>query len=134
MSTTLHDFIGEQYIYAQTPSVTTTTTSEVGIKLPFKCKIISVHAIPQATITGQATNYGSYEFYNRGTAGDGTTELGDIDFDNGTNAADFQAAEVYAPTTELAVADATYVSCKVAKTSSGMTIPATTWVILIRGN
>lgn len=134
MANTYHDFLGTQNIVVQTPSVTTTTTSEVGFKVPFKCKIVSVHAIPQATITGQATNYGSYEFYNRGTAGDGTTELGDIDFDNGTNAADFQKAEVYAPASELAVADATYFSCKVAKTSSGMTIPATTWVIAIRGN
>jgi len=65
---------------------------------PDSCKILQVQIIPQATITGTATNYFNLNLRNKGAAGAGTTELGNIDFLSGTNATGYDAKDIVADT------------------------------------
>lgn len=53
------------------------------------CTIVSVTYIPQATITGAATNNRTISVINKGQTGVGTTVPASLNFANGTNATGF---------------------------------------------
>lgn len=56
--------------------------------------IHSVRWVPQAAVTGAATNNFALEVRNRGTDGTGTTQLGIVTFASGTNAVAYDALDV----------------------------------------
>ncbi|HVF75493.1 MAG TPA: hypothetical protein VM938_10630 [Acidimicrobiales bacterium] len=58
------------------------------------CKILSITVVPQALITGANANTFHWNVKNRGTDGLATTEIGNVDFVAGTNAAAFDGREI----------------------------------------
>lgn len=62
------------------------------------CRLLSVGVVPLATITGANTNTFHWNVRNKGTDGNGTTEIGNVDFVSGTNADDYDYREIVAET------------------------------------
>lgn len=62
------------------------------------CRILGIGVVPQATVTGADTNTFHWNVLDKGTDGNGTAEIGNVDFVSGTNADDFDYREVVAET------------------------------------
>lgn len=75
-------------IEADVPSVGTAGNDDDTIvgQAPFDCTVTSVEYIPEAAITGAATNNRTVSLINKGQAGSGTTVVASLNFDNGVNA------------------------------------------------
>ena len=105
MATSLHDIPGNHVAtYALRGHLAATATEKAFIfRAPFACTILSVEIIWDAAISGTATNYTNVNLLNAGTAGTGTTELGNVDYASGTDAVAGAATDLYSPGTPLAV-------------------------------
>ncbi|MEU7149208.1 hypothetical protein AB0B15_14400 [Streptomyces sp. NPDC045456] len=76
-------------IEADVPSVSTAGNDDdtVLAQAPFACTVTAVEYIPEAAITGAATNNRTVSLVNKGQAGSGTTTVATLNFDNGITAA-----------------------------------------------
>lgn len=70
------------------PAVSTAGNSDdtVLAQAPFDCTVTSVEYVPEAAITGAATNHRSVSLVNKGQAGSGSTTVATLAFDSGVNA------------------------------------------------
>lgn len=70
------------------PAVSTAGNSDDTLlgQAPFAGTVTSVLYVPEAAITGAATNHRSVSLVNKGQAGTGTTVVATLAFDNGVNA------------------------------------------------
>ena len=131
MSISIHDIPGNHVATFPVPAHAAATATEVVniFRAPFACKIVSVELIPDAAITGADTNSTNVNLLNAGTAGTGTTELGNIDFASGTDAAAGVAQDLYRPATALSVASGVILQVQIEKVSSGLAIGRFTAVV-----
>jgi len=74
---------------------------------PDSCKVLQVQIVTQAILTGADTESMNLNLRNKGAAGIGTAELGNVDFESGTDATAYDALDILADT---AYADATALS------------------------
>jgi hypothetical protein len=102
------------------------TPSEAVIgEAPFAGTVTAVRYIPEAAITGAATNHKSVQVYNRGGAGAGTTVVATLAFDNGVNATAWDAKAITlaaAPATTVAAGD--LLTARSVVVGTGMALPA----------
>ena len=82
--------------------------------------------VPNADVTGAATNHFSISFVNKGTDGNGSTAVGStVTYDNGTNATDFN--EVYclnpATTSAATVRKDEVIAFRRTKVGTGLAMP-----------
>lgn len=77
-----------QVIERNVPAVSTAGNDDDTIlgQAPFDCTVTSVQYVPEAAITGAATNHRTVSLVNKGQAGSGTTTVASLTFDNGINA------------------------------------------------
>ncbi|GGM75549.1 hypothetical protein GCM10012275_52810 [Longimycelium tulufanense] len=70
------------------PAVATAGNNEDTVigQAPFDCTVTAVQYVPEAAITGAATNHRSVELVNKGADGTGTTSVASLAFDDGVNA------------------------------------------------
>lgn len=70
------------------PAVSTAGNDDdtVLCQAPFDCTVTAVEYVPEAAITGAATNHRTVSLVNKGQAGSGTTTVASLTFDNGVNA------------------------------------------------
>jgi hypothetical protein len=114
-----------------------TTTEAIPIfRAPFACKVTAVRVIPGAAATGDDTNRTNYNLLDGGSAGTGTTELGNLDYATGTDAAVGVTQNVYAPADPddgetLAAGDV--LKMQIEKVGNGVALGATLCVIEYRG-
>lgn len=75
-------------IEADVPAVSTAGNDDdtVIAQAPFDCTVTAVEYVPEAAITGAATNNRTVSLVNKGQAGSGTTTVATLTFDNGINA------------------------------------------------
>jgi hypothetical protein len=135
MVSQLHDVPGTHQAQASLrahAAATNTEKSHVFIA-PFKARIKSVSLVFDAAITGANTNTTHVNLINAGTAGSGTTEIGNIDYVNGTNAAAGATVALYAPATPLEVDAGTKLAIQHEKVGNGLDIPAALVVISYEG-
>lgn len=52
---------------------------------PFKCKVTKVGIVPQAAVTGNTTNTKNLNIIDNGSAGSGSTEVGNLDLITGVD-------------------------------------------------
>ncbi|GGV91594.1 hypothetical protein [Streptomyces massasporeus] len=78
-----------QVIEKNVPAVSTAGNDDDTVlgQAPFDCTVTSVQYVPEAAITGAATNNRTVSLVNKGQAGSGTTTVATLTFDNGVNAA-----------------------------------------------
>ena len=71
------------------PAVSTAGNDDdtVLTQAPFDCTVTAVEYIPEAAITGVATNNRTVSLVNKGQAGSGTTSVATLTFGSGTDAA-----------------------------------------------
>jgi hypothetical protein len=60
-------------------------------EVPFDATVVSVTYIPEAAVTGVATNNRTLSVINKGQDGTGSTSVASLTFGNGTNAAAFDS-------------------------------------------
>ena len=77
-----------QVIERNVPAVSTAGNDDDTVlgQAPFACTVTSVQYVPEAAITGAATNNRTVSLVNKGQAGAGTTTVASLAFDNGVNA------------------------------------------------
>ena len=77
-----------QVIERNVPAVSTAGNDDDTVlgQAPFDCTVTSVQYVPEAAITGAATNHRTVSLVNKGQAGSGTTTVASLTFDNGVNA------------------------------------------------
>jgi len=77
-----------QVIERNVPPVSTAGNDDDTVlgQAPFACTVTSVQYVPEAAITGAATNNRTVSLVNKGQAGAGTTTVASLSFDNGVNA------------------------------------------------
>lgn len=70
------------------PAVSTVGNDDdtVIAQAPFAGTVTAVNYVPEAAITGAATNNRTISLVNKGQAGSGTTVVASLNFGNGTNA------------------------------------------------
>jgi hypothetical protein len=75
-----------QVIERNVPAVSTANASDDTVlgQAPFACTVTSVQYVPEAAITGAATNHRTVSLVNRGQAGSGTTTVASLAFDSGS--------------------------------------------------
>jgi len=78
-----------QVIERNVPAVSTAGNDDDTVlgQAPFAGVVTSVQYVPEAAITGAATNNRTVSLVNKGQAGSGTTTVASLTFDNGVNAA-----------------------------------------------
>ena len=71
---------------ADVPSVGTAGNDEDTIvtQAPFDCTVTAVEYVPEAAITGAATNHRAFSLVNKGQAGSGSTTVASLAFDSGS--------------------------------------------------
>ncbi|MEU9415162.1 hypothetical protein [Streptomyces sp. NPDC048272] len=72
-------------IEANVPAVSTAGNDDdtVVAQAPFDCTVTAVEYIPEAAITGAATNNRTFSLVNKGQAGSGSTTVASLAFDSG---------------------------------------------------
>ena len=77
-----------QVIERNVPAVSTAGNDDDTVlgQAPFACTVTSVQYVPEAAITGAATNNRTVSLVNKGQAGSGTTTVATLAFDSGVNA------------------------------------------------
>jgi hypothetical protein len=77
-----------QVIERNVPAVSTANASDDTVigQAPFDCTVTSVEYVPEAAITGAATNHRAFSLVNKGQAGSGSTTVATLAFDSGVNA------------------------------------------------
>lgn len=135
MASSIHDIPGNHVATAPIRAHAAATATELIaiFRAPFACKIVSVEILWDAAITGADTNTTHVNLHNRGTAGTGTTELGNIDYVNATDAAQFVAEDLYSPATPLSIAAGVILAVQLEKVSSGLALPNGTAIITYTG-
>lgn len=75
-------------IEADVPAVVTVGNDDDSViaQAPFAGTVSAVQYVPEAAITGAATNNRTLSLINKGQAGSGTTVVASLNFGNGTNA------------------------------------------------
>ncbi|GGM04780.1 hypothetical protein GCM10010099_21130 [Streptomyces cinereus] len=75
-----------QVIERNVPAVSTANASDDTVlgQAPFACTVTGVEYVPEAAITGAATNHRSFSVVNKGQAGSGTTTVASLAFDSGS--------------------------------------------------
>lgn len=70
------------------PAVSTAGNDDDSVvaQAPFDCTVTLVEYVPEAAITGAATNNRTVSLVNKGQAGSGSTTVASLSFDNGVNA------------------------------------------------
>lgn len=71
------------------PAVATAGNDDDSVvaQAPFDCTVTAVEYVPEAAITGAATNNRTVSLVNKGQAGSGSTTVASLNFDNGITAA-----------------------------------------------
>lgn len=77
-----------QVIERNVPAVSTAGNSDdtVLAQAPFDCTVTSVEYVPEASITGAATNHRAFSLVNKGQAGSASTTVATLAFDSGVTA------------------------------------------------
>ncbi|MFJ7176410.1 hypothetical protein ACIQXA_08380 [Streptomyces massasporeus] len=77
-----------QVIERNVPAVSTANASDDTVlgQAPFDCTVTSVEYVPEAAITGAATNHRAFSLVNKGQAGSASTTVATLAFDSGVNA------------------------------------------------
>lgn len=110
-------------------------TEKVNIfEAPFATKIRAVYIRPDAAITGADTNTTHVNLINAGTAGTGTTELGNINFTDTVDAAIGERLELYAPDAALAVDANTLLVVQLELVGTGLALPQFLCVVEYEGD
>lgn len=68
------------------PAVSTAGNDDDTIvtQAPFDCTVTGVEYVPEANITGAATNHRTFSLVNKGQAGSGSTTVASLAFDSGS--------------------------------------------------
>jgi hypothetical protein len=101
---------------------------------PFKCKIVSIGAYFDVAATGDNTNTTNINTLNGGTAGTGTTEIGNKDYVLATDVVVGTEQVLYAPATPLAVAAGTHIRIQFEKVATGLALSAGIVQVRFQGN
>lgn len=92
------EMLGTQTADGFVPSVAAATATEVHpiFVAPIRCIIPTngVNFVPQAAVTGDNTNTKNLNVQNRGSAGSGTTEVGNLDLVTGVNLVAFDKTNI----------------------------------------
>ena len=136
MVSTVHDIPGTHVALVPLKGHAAATTTEVTVVwvAPFAAKVSAVRVIWNAAITGADSNTTHINVQNRGTAGTGTTELGAVDYVNGTDAALGATIDLYTPASPLAVAAGTKIAIQHEKVGNGLLIPDGLVIVEYEGN
>ena len=98
----------QRVIEADVPAVGTAGNDDDTIigQAPFACTVTAVEFVPEAAITGAATNNRTVSLINKGQAGSGTTVVASLNFASGINAsaADEKAITLSATPADLVLA------------------------------
>lgn len=75
-----------QVIERNVPAVSTAGNDDDTVlgQAPFDCTVTSVQYVPEAGVTGAATNHRTFSLVNKGQAGSGTTTVATLAFDSGS--------------------------------------------------
>lgn len=136
MAVLAKDLAGDQEACVMTPVIGTSdaTAYVAAWAAPFNIKLVSVHWRPLAAVTGADTTTRHLNLDNGGVDGDGSTELGNVDFVSGTDAAAGEAVEIYAPASPVAFAEGTLFKLESEEIGTGQGLPAGVLVFRFRGN
>lgn len=76
-------------VEANVPAVSTAGNDDDTVigQAPFDCTVTAVEYVPEAAVTGAATNNRTFSLVNKGQAGSGSTTVASLAFDSGSVAA-----------------------------------------------
>lgn len=103
---------------------------------PCRALLKGVDWVPLGNVIGANTDSTNINVQNRGTDGDGTTEIANVDFVGGVNAADLTALAIYSPAagSELQMSEGTVIGCLFEKVGNGLALPGGTFIFTFEPN
>lgn len=132
----LHDVPGNFVAQVPIEAHAAATATEVRTLwiAPYAVKIVSIVAYLDAAATGDNTNTTNLNVLNGGTAGTGTTEIGNKDYATGTDVVVGTAQSLYAPASPVAYAAGTHIKLQFEKVGSGLALGHGVVLITFQGN
>lgn len=120
----LHDIPGTHRVFAHIPAI---GAGDSTIKYPifsaqFTCNVTDVIIVPQAAVTGNTTNRKNLNVLDAGTAGAGTTEIGNLDLITSTDLV--ALAEQSLGVTDTELTDGDVLVLQIELVSGGVALPA----------
>jgi len=113
----------------------TATEQRVLFVAPYDITLTSVGFAVDVAVTGTDTNYTSLELIDGGSAGAGTTEIGNLDLASGTDLAAVTASEVLGVAgagTDANLDSGDYLLVQYTKVANGLLVGAGSWIITFR--
>lgn len=103
---------------------------------PCRALLKGVDWVPLSAVTGTNTDSTNINIQNRGTDGNSTTELANVDFLGGTNAADLTATAIYSPAagSALQMSEGTVIAAQFEKVVNGLALPGGTFIFTYEPN
>ena len=132
----LHDVPGNftDDVIVETHAAATATEKRLLWVAPYAVKIVSIVAYFDAAGTGDNTNTTNINTINGGTAGTGTTEIGNKDYVLATDIVVGTPQSLYAPTNPVAYAAGVHIILQFEKVGTGLAIPRGLYRITYQGN
>jgi hypothetical protein len=114
-------------IEADVPAVSTAGNSDDSVltQAPFAGTVTAVEYIPEAAITGAATNNRTVSLVNKGQAGSGTTVIATLNFASGVNATanDQKTIPLSATAADLVIAEGDVLQWRSVAVGTGIADP-----------
>lgn len=118
--------IRSSFLYVAAVAAATATESHPIFVAPCACVLTSVNIVPQAAVTGDNTNKKNLNIINAGSAGSGSTEVGNLDLSTGTNLVAFDQKNIPLNATYTAgvtLAEGDVVKMEYEKVGNGVLVP-----------
>lgn len=92
-------------------------------RAPFACKLTKVSVIPQAAVSGHATNRKDLNLINKGANGAGATAIGNRDMLAGVDFVAFDEFEIYSSATGATLAEGDVVALEIEDNATSPAFP-----------
>ena len=121
----LHTSSGETDLIATSDA----TEEQVIFRAPFRCRVQSVTIIPDADVTGANTNTRHLNIINKGSDGNGTTEVANLDLVLTVDLDQADGTVIPLTAGEILLAEGDVLAVEFEEIGTGIGVPKSTWEV-----
>ena len=103
------------------------TEEQVIFRAPFRCRVQSVTVTPDADVTGDNSNRKNLNIVNKGSDGNGTTEVASLDLVTAVNLDQADGTVIPLTAGEILLAEGDVLAVEIEQVGTGVTIPRSGW-------
>ncbi len=105
------------------------TEEQVMFRAPFRCRVQSIEITPDADVTGDNTNRKNLNIINKGSDGNGVTEVASLNLIAGTDLNQADGTVIPLTAGEILLAEGDVLAVEIEQVGTGVTIPRSEWEV-----